>query len=93
MDMFVPLIAVPVAALGIIWHRQHINDKLGDDFNTATREQREATRKLGGVVAENSQIVVTRVGLTPADAVRNRLAELGLCEADTAEAVPWARRG
>ena len=42
---------------------------------------------------EHSQIVLTPVRLTRADAVRNRLAELGLSETDIAEAIAWSRRG
>lgn len=44
------------------------------------------------VSRERGCIVVTPVHLTRADAVRNRLAELGLSEADAADAVAWARR-
>ena len=42
---------------------------------------------------EHSQIVLTPVRLTRADAVRNRLAELGLSETDITDAVAWVRRG
>ncbi|MCY4622509.1 MAG: AbrB/MazE/SpoVT family DNA-binding domain-containing protein [bacterium] len=42
---------------------------------------------------ENGQIVLTPVRFTRADAVRSRLAELGLSEKDITEAVAWARRG
>ena len=41
---------------------------------------------------ENGRIVLTPVRLNRADAVRAKLAELGLSEADVAEAVAWARR-
>ena len=41
---------------------------------------------------ENGQIIFTPVRFTRADAVRGRLAELGLSEQDTTEAVAWARR-
>ncbi len=42
---------------------------------------------------ENGQIVLTPVRFTRADAVRSRLAELGLSEKDITAAVAWARRG
>ena len=42
---------------------------------------------------EHSQIVLTPIRLTRADAVRNRLAELGLSETDITDAVAWVRRG
>ncbi len=44
------------------------------------------------VTKENGRIVLTPVRLTRADAVRAKLAELGISEADVAEAVAWARR-
>ena len=44
------------------------------------------------VTEENGRIVLTPVRLTRADAVRAKLAELGLTDADVAEAVAWARR-
>ena len=44
------------------------------------------------VTQENGRIVLTPVRLTRADAVRAKLAELGLDEAGVAEAVAWARR-
>ena len=44
------------------------------------------------VTNENGRIVLTPVRLTRADAVRSKLADLGLSEADVAEAVEWARR-
>ena len=44
------------------------------------------------VTQENGRIVLTPVRLTRADAVRAKLAELGLEEADVVEAVAWARR-
>ncbi len=44
------------------------------------------------VTKENGRIVLTPVRLNRADAVRAKLAELGLSEADVAEAVAWARR-
>jgi len=44
------------------------------------------------VTEENGRIVLTPVRLTRADAVRAKLAELRLSEADVAEAVAWARR-
>ncbi len=45
------------------------------------------------VTRERGRIVLTPVRLTKADAVRNKLAELGLTEADVDRAVAWARRG
>ena len=42
---------------------------------------------------ESGQIVLTPVRFTRADAVRSRLAELGLSEEDVSTAVAWARRG
>lgn len=44
------------------------------------------------VTQENGRIVLTPVRFTRADAVRAKLAELGLEEADVVEAVVWARR-
>ena len=44
------------------------------------------------VTSENGRIVLTPVRVSPADAVRARLAESGLSEADVADAVDWARR-
>ena len=44
------------------------------------------------VTQENGRIVLTPVRLTRADAVRAKLAELGLTDADVAEAISWARR-
>ncbi|WP_428103395.1 AbrB/MazE/SpoVT family DNA-binding domain-containing protein [Candidatus Rariloculus sp.] len=43
------------------------------------------------VVAENGCIVLTPVRVNRADAVRAKLAELGLSENDVANAVSWAR--
>ncbi len=45
------------------------------------------------VIAENGRIVLTPVRISQPNAVRSRLAELGLSEDDIAEAVTWARRG
>ena len=45
------------------------------------------------VTRESGRIVLTPVRLTRADAVRAKLAELGLSEADVDRAVAWARRG
>ena len=45
------------------------------------------------VTKEHGRIVLTPVRLTRSDAVRAKLAELGLSEADVARAVVWARRG
>ncbi len=44
------------------------------------------------VTEEGGRIVLTPVRLTRADAVRAKLADLGLSQADVAEAVAWARR-
>ncbi len=44
------------------------------------------------VTKENGRIVLTPVRLTRADAVRAKLVDLGLSEADVAEAVAWARQ-
>ena len=44
------------------------------------------------VANENGRIVLTPVRLIRADAVRSKLADLDLSEADVAEAVEWARR-
>lgn len=41
---------------------------------------------------ENHQIVLTPVRFSRADAVRSRLAKMGLSENDIADAVAWARR-
>jgi hypothetical protein len=43
------------------------------------------------VQAIGGQIVLTPVRFVAADAVRAKLAELGITEADTAAAVDWAR--
>jgi len=43
------------------------------------------------VEARDGQIVLTPVRIQRADAVRAKLAELDLSEADVAEAVAWAR--
>ena len=44
------------------------------------------------VAGENGRIVLTPVRLARAGAVRAKLVELGVSEADVAEAVAWARR-
>jgi hypothetical protein len=44
------------------------------------------------VTEENGRIVLTPVRLNRADAVRAKLADLGLSEDDVADAVAWARR-
>jgi|GEM_PF-129072 len=44
------------------------------------------------VVEENGRIVLTPVRINRADAVRAKLEELNLSEADVADAVAWARR-
>ena len=43
------------------------------------------------VAVENGRIVLTPVRVNRADAVRAKLAELGLSEKDVADAVSWAR--
>jgi hypothetical protein len=44
------------------------------------------------VTKENGRIVLTPVRLNRPDAVRAKLAELGMSETDVSEAVAWARR-
>ena len=44
------------------------------------------------VTEEDGRIVLTPVRVARADAVRRKLAELGLSEVDVAEAVSWARQ-
>lgn len=43
------------------------------------------------VRAENGQVILTPVRIQQADAVRNKLAALGITEDDVADAVRWAR--
>ena len=43
------------------------------------------------VTEDNGRIVLTPVRLNRADAVRGKLADLGITEADVAEAVNWSR--
>ena len=43
------------------------------------------------VASKNGRIVLTPVRLNRADAVRARLADMGLSDADVADAVAWAR--
>lgn len=45
------------------------------------------------VTAESGRVVLTPVRLARPDAVRAKLSELGISEADVAEAVAWARQG
>jgi hypothetical protein len=45
------------------------------------------------VAAENGRIVLTPVRVGRANAVRARLAEIGITEDDVADAVRWARDG
>ena len=45
------------------------------------------------VTTENGRIVLTPVRINRADAVRAKLAELGISEGDVADAVRWARSG
>lgn len=44
------------------------------------------------VTEDNGRIVLTPVRLNRADAVRAKLADLGLTEKDVAEAVAWSRK-
>ena len=44
------------------------------------------------VTSENGRIVLTPVRVNRADAVRAKMAEIGITEADVADAVAWARR-
>jgi cysteinyl-tRNA synthetase len=44
------------------------------------------------VAVENNRIVLTPVRLRQADAVREKLAQLGITEQDVEDAVDWARR-
>lgn len=44
------------------------------------------------VSAEEGRIVLTPVRVQGADAVRQKLAELGITEADVGDAVRWARK-
>ncbi len=44
------------------------------------------------VTADEGRIVLTPVRLNRADAVRAKLADLGLTEKDVAEAVAWSRK-
>ena len=45
------------------------------------------------VTKEIGRIVLTPVNIAQADAVRTKLAELGVTEADITEAIAWARKG
>jgi hypothetical protein len=45
------------------------------------------------VQAVNDSIVLTPVRLQKADAVREKLAQLHITEADIGDAITWARRG
>ena len=45
------------------------------------------------VSEDNGRVVLTPVHLVRADAVRARLAEMGITEADVAAAVEWSRSG
>ena len=44
------------------------------------------------VAVEEGRIILTPTRVGAADAVRRKLAELGITEADVADAVAWARR-
>ncbi len=43
------------------------------------------------VAFENGRVILTPVQVQPADAVRNRLAALGITEQDVEDAVSWGR--
>ncbi len=45
------------------------------------------------VTTDKGRVVLTPVRLVQADAVRAKLAELGISEDDVVEAVAWARQG
>jgi bifunctional DNA-binding transcriptional regulator/antitoxin component of YhaV-PrlF toxin-antitoxin module len=45
------------------------------------------------VEVEDGRIVLTPARMGSADAVRRKLADLGIADADIADAVAWARRG
>ena len=45
------------------------------------------------VSEDNGRIVLTPVRLNKADAVRSKLADLGISENDLTDAVNWARKG
>ncbi len=45
------------------------------------------------VACDNGRIVLTPIHPGAASSVRSRLAELGISEADVADAVSWARNG
>ena len=58
---------------------------------------KSVTRSLGEceyfeVQVVEGQIILTPVKIQRADAVRSKLADLGLSEQDVADAVAWARR-
>lgn len=44
------------------------------------------------VTKENGRIVLTPVHVSPADAVREKLADKGITESDVADAITWARQ-
>ena len=44
------------------------------------------------VAAEDGRIVLTPMRISRADAVRAKMAQMGLSESDVVEAVAWARR-
>lgn len=45
------------------------------------------------VTAQNGKIILTPVRVQQADAVRAKLAELGITEEDVSDAIAWARKG
>lgn len=44
------------------------------------------------VTKETGRIILTPVNIAQADAVRTKLAELGVTQADITEAITWARK-
>lgn len=44
------------------------------------------------VELESGRIILTPVNLRPGDAVRGKLAELGISEQDVADAIAWGRK-
>ena len=45
------------------------------------------------VTKENGRIILTPVHVSPADAVREKVAKLSITETDVADAIKWARQG
>ncbi|MDR2624910.1 MAG: AbrB/MazE/SpoVT family DNA-binding domain-containing protein [Zoogloeaceae bacterium] len=53
---------------------------------------RVAATEYFDVAVENNRIILTPVQVRQADAVREKLAQLGIREQDVEDAVDWARR-